>query len=194
MKKHLDQLTMAQFIELVSGDTEILLSKGELVSREKVARVARKIIYDYHTIADPTGTRQRLAQKGKEVKARISFIVFTICDNLVAAGEHDRVREVMKEYGIDTSSMNDQRVTAEVRSRLERTRRTIAEIEEARDTKDIDLSVLRASFDEQTASLMAHFKFQIDITKMKATLYAHLVARHDREIKAELSAMRKMRT
>lgn len=191
MITHLEHLTMSQFIDLACGDTGVLLSKREFVARKKAEKAARDIIYEYRLIADSIGARQYLAQKEKEAKARIAFSVFLICNNLVAACEHSRVREVMKEYGIDTSSMTDQRVTAEVKSRLERARRTIAEIEKAKDTTDIDVSVLRASFDEQTASLMAHFKFQIDITKMKATLYAHLVARHDREIKAQLSAMKK---
>lgn len=191
MITHLEHLMMTQFIDLACGDTGILLSRGEFVSRKKAEKAARDIIYEYRLIADSIGARQYLAQKEKEAKARITFSVFLICSNLVSGGEHDRVREVMKEYGIDASSMSDQRVTAEVKSRLERARRTIAEIEKAKDTKDIDLSILRASFDEQTASLMAHFKFQIDITKMKATLFAHLVARHDREIKAQLSAMKK---
>lgn len=38
---------------------------------------------------------------------------------------------------------------------------------------------------------MAHFKFQIDPATIKATLYANLVARHNREIKALMAALRK---
>lgn len=191
MIEHIEHLTMAQFIDLACGDTGVLLSKREFVPRKKAEKAARDIIYEYRLIADSVGARQYLAQKEKEAKARITFSVFTICNNLVAGGEYSRVREIMTEYGVSTISMSDQRVAAEVKSRLERARRSIAEIEKAKDTTDIDLSELRASFDEQTASLMAHFKFQIDTTSMKAALYARLVARQGRELKAQMEVMKK---
>ena len=50
---------------------------------------------------------------------------------------------------------------------------------------------IRAQFDAQTAAIMAHFKFQIDPATIKATLYANLVARHNREIKAQMAALKK---
>ena len=87
--------------------------------------------------------------------------------------------------------MSDQRINAEVTSRLERAKRIVAKVEIKEPTKESDVSIIRKSFDEQTAALMAHFKFQIDISTMKANLYAHLVSRFNREIKAQQAAMKK---
>lgn len=50
---------------------------------------------------------------------------------------------------------------------------------------------IRAQFDALTAAIMAHFKFPIDPATIEATLYASLVARHNREIKAQMAAIKK---
>lgn len=87
--------------------------------------------------------------------------------------------------------MNDQRVTAEIKSRLERAKSTIEKIEnESKKDKPGSINFRRV-FDTQTAMLMAHFKFQIDTSTMKATVYAHLVDQHNREVKAMRAALKK---
>ena len=119
----------------------------------------------------------------------MSITIFTIFKNLLLFHEHDRVREVMIEYGINNAStMNNRRVAAEVSSHLERAKNTVAKIEKANQDKNKTEINLRREFDAQTVALMAYFKFQIDTSIMKATVYAHLVARYNREIKLRISS------
>lgn len=191
MIEHLNELTMAQFIDLSCGDTSVLLTKREVVSPAKVSKTVRNIVFEYRTITDEAGAKSYISFTKDLIKAKSSVILFTMCHNLVNIGEHDRAREVMNVYGINASSMSDQRVTAEVTSRLERAKSTVAKLEKDNETANIELSEMRSSFDTQTAALMAYFKFQIDISTMRAPLYAHLVARYNREVKAQLSAMKK---
>ena len=191
MIKHLQELTMAQFVDLSCGDTSVLLSKKEIVSPEKVAKAVKNIIFEYRSIADEASAKSYLTFTKDLIKAKATVILFKMCHNLVTINEHDRAREVMIVYGINASSMSDQRVTAEVTSRLERAKSTVAKLEKDNETANIELSEMRSSFDTQTAALMAYFKFQIDISTMRAPLYAHLVARYNREVKAQLSAMKK---
>lgn len=191
MKENLEDLTIGQFVELVCGDTSVLLKKHEKVSPAKLTIAMRNIVFEYRDIADLTGVKSYLSEIDELIKAKISVVIFTMCNNLVILKEYTRAREVMTEYGIKADSMNDLRVEAEVKSRLGRAKNTVTRIEIENQNETIETFNIRRAFDEQTAALMAYFKFQIDTSTMKATIYAHLVARHNKEIKAQMAAIKK---
>lgn len=191
MKERLEQLTVARFVDLLCGETDVLVPKHEFVSERKKAETARNIMLEYRQIADPVGLRRYLSDSGDMVKARNTVFLFEICRRLVSVHEPERVREILHEYGLNAAGMDDSRLEAEVTSRLERARLDVVRLEEVRrDNHAADNDEIRRHFDEQTAALMAYFKFQIDHATMGAAIYAHLVARYDRELKARLAAMR----
>jgi hypothetical protein len=194
MIERLEQLTMAQFIDLACGDMSVLHPYREIVTPAKVATAAKNIIYEYRTIVDEAGVKSFISSIEETTKANMEVVIFKICTNMIAIGEFERVREILNEYGVNADSMSHRRLTAEVKSRLGRAKRRMECAERAdkeNENKETDKTELRTSFDVQTAALMAHFKFQIDISTMKATLYAHLVSRFNREVKAQLAAMKK---
>lgn len=191
MIEKLEQLTVAQFVDLICGDTTVLLGKREVAVPAKLTDMARNIVLEYRMIADEAGAKAYLSYAEELVKAKIEVTIYTICNNLAKLGEHGRVREVLIEYGINAESMIDQRVTAEVKSRLERAKNSVEKLEKEAESEVEKQGDIRTEFDAQTAQLMAYYKFQIDTATMKATVYAHLVARHNREIKAQLAAMKK---
>lgn len=191
MKTKLEELTIGQFIDLVCGDTSVLKGKHEIVSQAKVVDALRNIVFEYKEITDQAGMRGYLSTVEELLKAKMTAVLFYMCNNLVALEEYDRLRDVLAEYGVHSGSMNDRRVVAEVTSQLERAKRTIAQINEESHSDKAEVTNIRRTFDEQTAALMAYFKFQIDTNTMKATVYAHLIARHNREIKAQLASMKK---
>lgn len=193
MIERLEQLTVSQFVDLVCGDTSVLIGKYEVVRPEKLAKATRSIVFEYKEIADSAGVRSFIRASGDYIKAKMSVSLYAICKNILLLGEYDRVREVLESTGLKSAKrFSDKRISAEVTSRYERAKAEIAKIDEARKNEDVpELSKVRSEFDAQTAALMAYFKFQIDPDTMKATVYAHLVARHIREIKAKLSATRK---
>lgn len=190
MIEKLEQLTVDQFINLICGDSAVLVDNVDKISQEKVTAAIRNIVFEYRDIADPAGAKLYLSNMEELAKARISSAVFAICENLIGLNEHERVREVLIEYGINAKSMNNQRVTAEVKSRLERMKRTIKNIENEYRKENHETTDIRREFDAQTAAMMAHFKFHIDTSCMRACVYAHLVARYNREIKAQLVAIK----
>ncbi len=189
MKKKLEELTVNQFIDLACGDMNVLIGKHEVVSDSRLAETARDIVLEYKGIVDPAGIKSYLSSAEDLVKAKISVVIFKMCRNLIDLNEHDSVREVLIEYGINAASMNDKRVAAEVKSRLERARSTVRKIEDENSRDESEKFDIRREFDAQTAALMAHFKFQIDTSSMKASIYAQLIARHNREIKAQIAAI-----
>ncbi len=185
----LEDLTIGQFIVLVSGGRSILGEvEGDSLS---VVNTIRNIILEYKEIADPAGAKNYLIETEEIMKAKLNFALFSICRNLAEMKEYNRVREILCEYGISAESMNPQRLQAEVDSRYERAKYAIEKADTKENENTSGSTDIRREFDAQTAALMAHFKFQIDTSKMKATVYAHLVARHNLEIKARRQAMKK---
>lgn len=193
MIEKLEQLTVSQFVDLVCGDTSVLIGKHEVVSPEELAKATRSIVFEYKEIADSAGVRSFIRASGDYIKAKMALSLYAICKNILLLDEYDRVREILESTGLKSAKrFSDKRVAAEITSRYERAKADIAKIEESKkNDEEPELSVVRSEFDAQTAALMAYFKFQIDPDTMKATVYAHLVARHIREIKAKLSATRK---
>lgn len=191
MKERLEQLTMAQFIGLVSGDTGVLTDAREKVPELKMVTAVRDIVYEYKEIADPAGARGYLQSMGELVKARVWLLLLTVCRELMELRAYDRVRSVLGECGVPAASMDERRLAAEVSSRVARARKTVTEIEDERRAGTRAGADIRREFDAQTAALMAHFRFQIDTSTMKAPVYAHLVARYNREIRARMQALKK---
>lgn len=191
MIKTLDQLTIAQFIDLMCGDTSVISGESSDVSPEQISLTMRNIIFEYKEITDNAGLTSYLSDLEDLVKAKISLIIFSICKNLVSINQFDRVKEILISYGIRSSSMSKERLIAEVKSKYEKSKSIIAKIEQERQTDNAVKTNIRRDFDSQTAALMAHFKFQIEPCTMKATIYANLVARYNREIKAQIEAMKR---
>ncbi|MCM1142001.1 MAG: hypothetical protein NC453_25815 [Muribaculum sp.] len=186
----LEGLTAAQFIDLVCGDTSVLLSKHEIVSPGKVAIVTRNIVCEYHCLTNEAAFKRHLSRIVDMITIKTEIVLYSICNALIAVKEYPSAREILKSAGINAERMSDQRLTAEVKSRYQRAKLK-AEKLETDEVKTMEAADIRKSFDEQTAAMMAHYKFQINTSTMKATLYAHLVARFNREVKVQMEALKK---
>lgn len=192
MKTKLEQLTLAEFVDLACGRVEVLLEGAEIHGRRELAIVMRDIVMEYRAIADPTGSATYLKRIDGLIKAHMSFLIFTMCQNLVVLGRFDKVKEVLAAFGLTTDGWNDKRVKTEVYVRLQKSKRHKDEYDEEKESDMIqDASEVRNSFNAMIAGMMAHFKFQIDPATMSAAVFAHLVARHNGEIKTMKSAMRR---
>lgn len=192
MIEKLEELTVAQFVDLLCGDTSVLASEHEATTVAETTAAAKNIIYEYRAIADSSGAKKHISDAEEFIKAKINLTIFSMCKNLSVLGEYDCIRIILDECSIKTAGKSDERILAEVKSGLERAKSIIAEYENDNDAKtDMPPTDIRRNFDAQTALLMTHFRFQIDTTTMKASVYAHLVARRNLEAKAQIAALRK---
>lgn len=191
MKETLEQLTLSQFIDLVCGNTDVLLDRHEIGQANKIALATRNIILEYRAIADPGGTGTYFKRIEEWIKSKINVIIFTMCNNLTQLKQYEKAREVLVEYGLSASGWSDSRIDGTIQAKLAKSQRELSILEEENEKANTEKGKIRNQFDAQVASLMAHFKFQIDPSTIKATLYAHLVARFNREVKAQMAAMRK---
>lgn len=190
MKEHLDDLTIAEFVTLISGDTSVLVAKGEKVSFARIAKVTRDIVFEYREITDSKGLKTYISDLTDMTQARFEEIVFASCVMLIDVGLTDEAKTILADYGIATSGMTESRLKAFVLSRLNKARNTGKKIIEEYGSSVKEGNIKR-EFDEMTATLMAHFKFQIDMATMKATIYGHLICRFRAEIKAQAEALKK---
>ena len=178
-------------MQFVLTQPHVVLGKHKVCSPEKIAITVRNIIIEYHDIADPGDIAGFIRNIEEWIKARMRVILWTMVSNLMIYKDYDKARVVLDMYGLPSSSWNEKRIDGEVKSRLAKSQRLLDEIEAEREKQTEDIEKIRSQFDGQTAALMAHFKFQIDTSTMRATIYAHLVARHNDEIKAMKKAMKK---
>lgn len=192
MIKSLAQLTVSRFIDMICGNHSVLLETGETASAKELAMAASSIVSQYKEISDSAGMKRFISRHETRIKAEVSRMIYSMCINMNGFDGHERVRQVLEACGINAHSMSRQRVEAEVKSRYERARRELLESSRESHEKAADEEAIRRDFDAQTASLMAHFRFCIDHDTMKANLYAHLVERQSREVKAQLEAMKKI--
>ena len=178
-------------VQFVLTQPHVVLGKHEVCSPEKIAITVRNIIIEYRDIADPGDVAGFIRNIEEWIKARMGVILWTMVNNLVMFKDYDKARAVLDMYGLPSSSWNDKRIEGEVKSRLTKSQRLLDEVEAEREKQSEEIDKIRSQFDGQTAALMAHFKFQIDTSTMRATIYAHLVARHNAEIKEMKKAMNK---
>ena len=104
--------------------------------------------------------------------------------------KYEEVRKILTAAGHPADKWDDRRLDNETHIRLEKSKRALSEFEEE-GAAEAEKGNIRSSFDTLIASLMAHFKFQIDTATIAAPVFAHLVARHNAEIKAMQKALKK---
>lgn len=189
MKTKLHELTVSEFVTVLNGDHSPLLSDGETASEQTLAKVVTDLVHEYREIADPAGAKSYLIRAEDLNKEKTRVMFYGICVFFADLGDFERLRDILKDSGIDVGGMSDQRLKAEMKSRLARAKSQLAKIDE--ETPGEASSDIRRDFDRQAASLMAYFKFQIDLDTMKASVFAHLIAQFQAEVKAKMAAMKK---
>lgn len=188
MKKNLDQLSIQEFVNMLCGDIDVLKdSRKEILTKDRAKEIVRNLLLEYREITSPGGLRTYMIETSNLMKERGRVILYTICHILINSREYNRVKAIFEDIGIKSKDYSKERITAEVASRLAKAKDNVAKLESEIKEEDSTPNKIRKEFDTQTASLMAHFKFQINPLTMSASIYANLVARFDRDIK-ELSA------
>lgn len=190
MKTRLDQLTTAEFIDLVCGNKDVILGKHEIPNPYKLTIALRNIVMEYRSIADPGGNATYLQRVDAIIKSRIAVTVYSMCQNLVLLQQFDRAREVLIAAGLPAERWDDKRIESEVHIQLQKSKRAFDEADKDDDNSEEEKENIRNAFNGMIAAMMAHFKFQIDVAKMMAPVFAHLVARYHAEMKAMKKAMK----
>lgn len=189
MKIGLHEITMKEYVDIVTGDLFPLSKRG--VSKEDVHAVRRDLIFQFQEISDSGQARMFLINGRKLEQTKAQLTIYEICRNLLNDEHLEEVREILQAVGVRTAKMSDERIKAEVSSRYAKAKREMNEQAEPDETKAP--ADIRRSFDRQTAMLMTHFHMPIDTDTIKASVYANLLDRCRMELQAQTSAIKKFK-
>lgn len=184
MKKRLDQFTMSQFLDIACGNYSSIGADTETAKQ-----IAASLMEQYNNVADPTTARVRLldderfARSGARIKLyRIMLNIINLYETCREEGvqeAYDDVRGILILAGQDRVAECD---NAGMKSKIEQMLRSEESKHERMESErkantpaDMSEDEFRASFDMQTARLMAHFKFSINHDRVTASVYANLV-------------------
>lgn len=174
MKERLDQFTMAQFIDIVCGDRSSIGAEDDKVAE----RVALSLVTEYNNIADPIAAKARVVEGEHKARLSAKIAVAKICMNLINVyGAYDEVRGLLEQSGFAVSHYSDERLKKKVEQIIRSVQTDIdrTKTENQEEFSENIIQDFRASYDMQTARLMAHFKMSIDYNTITASIYANLV-------------------
>lgn len=190
MKERLDQLTLAEFIELSCGDAKVLLEKHEVGNDEKLLKVASNLMGEYKGIASPTKAKMDLidAEDGAKLvmKEKCARILVMLCTQ----GHHEMTIEVLQELDIDTSSLNtNEKIEVRCKALLDEAMFDLKRFEESQKDKDDkgkkkDVNSIRKAWNSEIAYVMSTLRMPIDIHNTSAAIYANLVRQAGERAKA----------
>ena len=174
MKKRLDQFTMSEFLDIACGNYSLIRA-----DEETAKKVAASLMEQYNNLADPTTAKARLIDDEKFAKTGARIKLYRILLNLLVIDAYKEVRDILILAGQDrVASRDDEGMKSKIEQMLrteESQHKRMEEERKANSPADMPEDDFRASFDRQTARLMAHFKFSINHDNVTASVYANLV-------------------
>lgn len=192
MKERLDQLTLAEFIELSCGNAKVLLEKHEVPNEEKMVKLAANLMGEYKTIASPNKAKIDLidAEDGQKLymKEKCARILVMLCEM-----KHPEMAvEILAELDIDTSSLtSDEKIKSRCQALLNEAKYDLERFKESQEEKKKDkpkdnVTRIRDSWNKEIAYVMATLRMSIDPATTNTAIYANLV--HQAEVRAKQMA------
>ncbi|RHI11531.1 hypothetical protein DW182_03255 [Bacteroides sp. AM16-24] len=179
MKSRLNEITLAQFIELLCGNY-LVLSDGDEVKENELQECARSLIASYRFIADKPGMRALIADKEESVKSKMKVFFLRICNMLVLQGEFADIRSLLVMIDEDVSGVNDDNLKDRVADLLRyatfeqhRNEEVNADPEKTKEKSSPD--DIRSYYDSEIAFIMTYIKMHIDMHQINAAVYANIV-------------------
>lgn len=91
MIERLNQLSLAQFIELSCGDNSVLLEENENASEKEMKQLASRFILEYRTLMNPTGVKAIMAEKENALKIDARIFLLKLCKSLCILEGYEQV-------------------------------------------------------------------------------------------------------
>lgn len=178
MKIRLNELSLAQFIELVCGDYSVLLKDGETADNELLEKTTSELLDYYRSITDNANFKAQLMEKEERIKSKAKILALRMCSNLVSYKSYTDVRSLLELLEEDVVGLTNRDISEKVDEMLR-----IAVFEEHRNefVKEKEVQVkrtpdeIRASFNAEIAFVMTYFKMNIDINTINAAVYANMI-------------------
>ena len=167
MISRLDELTMAQFVDLACGDYSLV--GGDAVR-------ASELIGEFQRVSNPSGYRAQLMECADRERRRARVVLYSVLVVLLSLDGEDDVRRILGEMGRKKlSTMESERLRMQV-EQLARSEKAAMERAEAERKDEVvrDAGTIRGEFYTEAAVLMRHFRMPIDFHAVNAEVYANL--------------------
>lgn len=190
MKAELDRIPMRTYIDLQTGDCTEDFGMPMEQARHKL-RIA------YLSIVAGRKIGFEIARQNELYNYNITIQCLHASGILLALGKEKEAREIMKQVGYDTTG----NTTEQVAERIERAAsmaklkmdRMLIRKKEKEDGRNEEEEQTREQlinrYTQERVAMMAHYKMYIDIEKMTAAEYAHLLKRMCDQIEKENKVM-----
>lgn len=185
MIERLDQITIAQFIDMTCGDCK-MLGEG---TPEQLSEIRSRLMSEYRSIVDPAGVSAMLTKKESMAKIGGKIAMLRICENMLKMDCYDDVAETLRIYGAvpkSNDAIGQQIFTMLNTAEYELKRCVDADNETPPPTED----EVRKGYASEIAGVMSYFKMPLDIYSVNAMVYANLIVQANRQIKAKMSAVK----
>lgn len=186
MKERLNQLSIAEFIELSCGRMEVLLAPGEDVGERQLKERASSLVYEYREIVNPAGARSMLIEKEDEARLSAEILMLRTCESLCKLGGGDMAREVMALH-IEGYTNSGEALLKDISGRIREKEFLRKRIEGTKEPVEPPTEKeIRDSFDSEIATVMAYFKMSIDLNVTNAAVYANIVRQAYEDMKRRI--------
>lgn len=192
MIERLDQIMLKDFIELSCGNPKVLLEKHEIANKEKMVRLAAKLMHEYKTIASPNKAKIDLIDAEDETKLTMKERCARILVMLCEMKHPEMAVEILEELEIETKSLNTpEKIAARCQALLNEAKYDLERFRESQEEKKKgkpknDANRIRDSWNREIAYVMATLRMSIDPATTNTAIYANLV--HQAEVRAKQMA------
>lgn len=187
MKTRLDQLTMAEFIEMLCGYSEVVREEGDTFTEDEVAANVGSLVSKYKQVVDPSGSKSVIVREARVGRRSMKIMFLRLCSALLRVGDKEKVYEMLVEFGwsvkgksadyvIRKCQREYKRLEAEEKREAEKLSAGMKEI-----TQDDSEDAIRARFSAEVADIITYYKMPINFREITADVYANIVARAYRE-------------
>lgn len=193
MKSRLNELTLAEFIELLCGNYRVLMDNNDEVDNADIEARAHSLIGSYRFLADKAGMKAVLVTKEGAVKCKMKIFFLRICTMLVMQGAYDEVRSLLAMIDEDITEANNNSLQDRVDELL---RYAIFEQHRSEETRNETANGnkpssddIRAYYDAEIAFIMTYIKMTIDMYTINAAVYANIVNQVNVDIMSKRRAL-----
>lgn len=178
MKSRLNEISLAQFIELLCGNYNVLFDDGDLNDDVGLKECANSLIASYRFISDKTSMKALLVDREDSVKSNMKVFFLRICNMLVLQEEFADVRSLLAMIDEDVSGIGDDILGEKIAELL---RYAIFEQHRNEDAQKKENKVapspddIRSYYDAEIAFIMTYVKMSIDMHQINAAVYANIV-------------------
>lgn len=193
MKSRLNELSLAEFIELLCGNYRVLLDNNDEIGNIEIEVRAHSLIASYRFIADKSGMKAMLVTREGAIKCKMKIFFLRICTMLVVQGAYNEVHSLLAMIDEDATDVGNNslqdRIDELLRYAIFEQHRSEETCNDTANGNKPSSDDIRAYYDAEIAFIMTYIKMTIDMHTINAAVYANIVNQVNVDIMSKRRAL-----